>query len=101
MPNPGECCYKILQVTKFSTDKEIKASFLKLAKLHHPDLNRLNRQDHKQDSKEFRRIHEAYMTLKDANLRRIYDTNIAHEESLRSQYPYHTASSTYTSAGMP
>ena len=32
--------YKILGVPKTATDKEIKAAFRKLARKHHPDVNK-------------------------------------------------------------
>jgi len=81
-----ECCYKVLRVTRNSSDKEIKDSFIKLAKLYHPDINQGD-----DSADKFRRIHEAYTSLKDATARREYDRMRAVEESHTSQ-PFHASS---------
>lgn len=89
MHSGQKCCYRILQINRSSTDKDIKESFIRLAKLYHPDIN-------KKESapQEFREIHEAYTALKDVQARRLY------EESLRAvtheQQPFNS-----TSAGAP
>lgn len=90
-----ECCYKVLRVTRTSSDKEIKASFIKLAKLYHPDIN----QDSDSADK-FRRIHEAYSSLKDAAARREYDRMRTVEESDISK-PFYASSDNWSRQKRP
>ena len=60
--------YKTLNVSKGSTQDEIKKAYFKLAKEYHPDVNKAP------ESKEkFATINEAYETLGDENKRRVYD----------------------------
>ena len=61
--------YKILGVPKTATDKEIKAAFRKLARKHHPDVNR---GDAKAEAK-FKEINEANEVLSDPEKRKRYD----------------------------
>ena len=61
--------YKILGVSKTATDKEIKAAFRKLARKHHPDVNK---GDAKAEAK-FKEINEANEVLSDPEKRRRYD----------------------------
>ena len=62
--------YDILNVDKEASDQEIKASYQKKAKLHHPDHN-LGRE--KESADHFSKILEAYRTLSDPKLRAMYD----------------------------
>lgn len=57
--------YEILGIEKTATKKEIKKSYLKLAKLHHPDKGG--------DPMEFKKINDAYMILSNDKLRNHYD----------------------------
>jgi len=52
-----------------STEKEIKHSYFKLAKLYHPDLNPDNSARTK-----FEKVQQAYETLSDQAKRQEYDT---------------------------
>lgn len=62
--------YEILQVTKASSDAEIKKAYRKLAMKWHPDKN----PDMKEDaSKKFQEIGEAYDVLSDPERRAIFD----------------------------
>jgi curved DNA-binding protein len=61
--------YETLGVNRKSTDKEIKASYRKLARQFHPDANKGN----KQAEEKFKEIAEAYEVLKDPDKRRRYD----------------------------
>ena len=61
--------YKILGVPKTATEKEIKAAFRKLARKHHPDVNK---GDAKAEAK-FKEINEANEVLSDPEKRRRYD----------------------------
>jgi DnaJ-class molecular chaperone len=61
--------YKILNIEKDASEKEIKLAYRKLAKKFHPDLNK---KDPKAKEK-FIKLKEAYDTLKDPIKRKIYD----------------------------
>jgi DnaJ-class molecular chaperone len=61
--------YKILGVPKTATDKEIKAAFRKLARKHHPDVNK---GDARAEAK-FKEINEANEVLSDPEKRKRYD----------------------------
>ena len=61
--------YKILGVPRSATDKEIKAAYRKLARKHHPDVNK---NDPKAEAK-FKEINEANEVLSDPAKRERYD----------------------------
>jgi DnaJ-class molecular chaperone len=56
--------YNVLGVTKQASTQEIKDAYLKLAKMHHPDVS---------ESKHFKDISNAYNILKDPIQKNIYD----------------------------
>lgn len=58
--------YSILGVAKTASQDEIKSAYRKLAKEHHPDMTG-------GDDTQFKKINEAYDTLKDPNKRQQYD----------------------------
>src|SRR4030042_969191 len=61
--------YKILGIDKKATAKEIKQTYRKLARQHHPDVNPNN----KQAEARFKEINEAYEVLGDQEKRKKYD----------------------------
>jgi curved DNA-binding protein len=61
--------YKILQVDKSASDKEIKKSYRKLARKFHPDKN----PEDKQSEDKFKEINEAYEVLGNEENRAKYD----------------------------
>src|SRR5688572_11196565 len=61
--------YKTLGVSKNATDKEIKAAYRKLARKHHPDVNK---GDARAEAR-FKEINEANEVLSDPEKRRRYD----------------------------
>src|SRR5262245_53125900 len=61
--------YATLGVSKTATDKEIKQSYRKLARKHHPDVN----PGDKAAEARFKEINEAYEVLGDADKRKKYD----------------------------
>ncbi len=62
--------YKVLNVSKSSSQEEISKAFKKIAKKYHPDLN----PDDKIAESKFREANEAYEVLKDPEKRKMYDT---------------------------
>ena len=61
--------YNILGVSRTASDKEIKQAYRKLARQHHPDVNRGD----KDAEERFKRINEAHEVLSDSEDRRKYD----------------------------
>ena len=61
--------YNILGVGKNATEKEIKSTFRKLARQHHPDVN----PDDPRAEARFKEINEAYEVLGDSDKRAKYD----------------------------
>ena len=61
--------YKILQVDKKASDKEIKKAYRRLARQYHPDKN----PDDKAAEEKFKEINEAYEVLGDEENRAKYD----------------------------
>src|SRR5579871_5456124 len=62
--------YKILGVQRNASQDEIKKSFRKLARKHHPDVN----PGDKKAEARFKEINEAYEVLSDPEKRQKYDT---------------------------
>jgi len=73
--------YKILGVKKNASDEDIRKAYLKLARKHHPDLDRGNREAAEARMKE---INEANDVLSDREKRREYDGMLVAEEYARS-----------------
>jgi molecular chaperone DnaJ len=61
--------YDLLGVSRKATNKEIRASFRKLARKYHPDLN----PGDKSAEEKFKQLQEAYDVLSDAKKRQMYD----------------------------
>ena len=61
--------YELLGVAKKATAKEIRASFRKLARKYHPDLN----PGDKAAEEKFKQLQEAYDVLSDTKKRQMYD----------------------------
>ncbi|XP_013385326.1 uncharacterized protein LOC106155175 isoform X1 [Lingula anatina] len=76
--------YQTLGVRKTAPLKEIKAAYIKLCKIYHPDKNKFT-------SGKFLDINEAYETLKDPSTRHKYDvslgTAIPHSENIKVRGP--------------
>src|SRR3990170_2667321 len=72
--------YEILGVPRGASKEEIKRAYRRLAKKHHPDLNKDNP---KSAEEKFKKISEAYEVLIDDDKKRIYDAY--GREGLRQQ----------------
>ncbi|GFI23536.1 chaperone protein DnaJ [Lachnospiraceae bacterium] len=75
--------YKVLQISRQASDKEIKAAYRKLAKKYHPDA-------HPGDKKceaYFKEITEAYTILSDAKKRKKFDEEL---DGLKQTTDYQT-----------
>lgn len=66
--------YAILEVSPTATTAEIKRSYRRLARLHHPDLNKQALDTH------IKRLNEAYEVLRDPVKRAAYDEQLAEEK---------------------
>lgn len=62
--------YKVLEINRFASPSEVRSSFRRLAKIHHPDLNSSNCPE---AEIRMRMIIEAYRILIDDRKRAIYD----------------------------
>ncbi|MFL5760462.1 MAG: DnaJ C-terminal domain-containing protein [Thermomicrobiales bacterium] len=61
--------YKTLGVESSADEKAIRAAYRKLARKHHPDVNR----GEKASEEKFREVNEAYEVLSDPEKRKMYD----------------------------
>ncbi len=66
--------YAILEVSPAATAAEIKRSYRRLARLHHPDLNQQALDVH------IKRLNKAYEVLRDPVKRAAYDEQCAEEK---------------------
>ncbi|TYB71513.1 J domain-containing protein [Bizionia saleffrena] len=76
--------YKVLEVSKDASDKDIKKAYRKLARKHHPDLN----PNDKEAEKRFKEINEANEVLSNSENRKKYD---AHGEHWQNAEAYEQA----------
>lgn len=60
--------YEILGVTKTASEQEIKSAYRKMARTHHPDVDKTQGADER-----FKEISEAYQVLADPQKRKTYD----------------------------
>nr|XP_032513575.1 dnaJ homolog subfamily B member 6 isoform X1 [Danaus plexippus plexippus]XP_032513576.1 dnaJ homolog subfamily B member 6 isoform X1 [Danaus plexippus plexippus] len=74
--------YRILGVSRSSTDAEIKKAYRKLALKWHPDKNPDNADE---ANRRFKEISEAYEVLSDENKRKLYDARGSGHHSHRYQ----------------
>lgn len=79
--------YKILEVSKTATDKEIKTAFRKLVRKYHPDLN----PDNKEAEAKFKEVNEANEVLSDPEKRKKYDKYSQYGEDWKHGESYEKA----------
>ncbi|MGO2101484.1 MAG: DnaJ C-terminal domain-containing protein [Psychroflexus halocasei] len=79
--------YKILEVPKTATDKEIKTAFRKLVRKYHPDLN----PDNKEAEAKFKEVNEANEVLSDPEKRKKYDKYSQYGEDWKHGEAYEKA----------
>jgi curved DNA-binding protein len=82
--------YEILGLKKDATQDEIKKTYRKLAKKHHPDAN----PNSKASEEKFKEINEAYEVLGDAGKRKKYD-DLANETKFQNGYDFDPAQTGY------
>jgi DnaJ-class molecular chaperone len=76
--------YTMLEVSAYATAAEIKQSYRRLARLHHPDLNQDALDTH------IKRLNQAYEVLRDPVKRATYDKQRAEEKrNAEAQMAYH------------
>ncbi|ETO12308.1 heat shock protein Hsp40 [Reticulomyxa filosa] len=69
-----ECHYTVLGISKASSDQQIRAAYIRLAKEWHPDINKND-----QANKKFALINEAYRILSDETAKSVYDKEISNK----------------------
>jgi molecular chaperone DnaJ len=63
------CYYEVLRISREASPDEVKKAYRRLARTHHPDVNRHDEAAEEQ----FKEINEAYEVLSDPQKRRMYD----------------------------
>src|ERR1700733_8822690 len=84
--------YELLGVPRKATTKDIRASFRKLARKYHPDLN----PGDKSSEEKFKQLQEAYDVLSDTKKRQMYDQVGFYSDNYQSPPP-----SGHESSGAP
>jgi len=72
--------YALLEVERDASFDEIKVSFRKMAKRHHPDVGG--------DAEIYKKMREAYETLIDPSSRRNYDASTKHQWPRKKKEPH-------------
>lgn len=74
--------YKILNVSRGSSQAEIKKSYFKMARLNHPDMvpKEAPEKEKKARSRKFQMVAEAYEILSDEQKKRQYDQGLLGQE---------------------
>jgi DnaJ family protein C protein 3 len=79
--------YKILQVSVDANDRDIKASYRRLAKLYHPD--KASAAEKKEAEDKFRDVAEAYEVLSNEEKRAAYDRGDDLQEQMQGGWGHH------------
>ncbi|KAG8477015.1 hypothetical protein CXB51_030005 [Gossypium anomalum] len=66
--------YEVLEISVGASNLEIKAAYRRLARVCHPDVAEIGRND--LSAEEFLKIHTAYRTLSDPEKRAVYDSKL-------------------------
>ncbi|KAI9069732.1 DnaJ-domain-containing protein [Trametes sanguinea] len=86
---PSRGHYQTLNIPKNATRNQIKASFYKLSKQYHPDVN-----DDPSAKEKFQAVSEAYAVLGDERKRRAYDRSLSSAST--TSYPSSSSSAEST-----
>ena len=78
--------YEILGIKKGATAEEIKKSYRRLARKHHPDVN----PNDKSAEDKFKELTEAYEVLADEKKRKVYDRFGYYSDNLNADSPFNT-----------
>lgn len=81
-PKSAPSLYAVLGINKKATDRGIKKAYRIAARTWHPDIN-----DDKDAATQFRRVNNAYETLKDDRQRRKYDAGLFLQSQAERQSP--------------
>lgn len=84
----NENCYDVLEVDRSVSKGEIAKSYRKLAKKHHPDLQK-DSSKKKESEVQFQRIANAYEVLRDEDSRRDYDYMLDNPDEYYQHYFYY------------
>lgn len=71
--NSSASYYQLLQIKPEASAQELRSAFRTLSKRYHPDTTELPEQEAREA---FRRLQQAYVTLSDPSLRRVYDASL-------------------------
>jgi molecular chaperone DnaJ len=83
MPVKKQDFYEALGVSRTATEDEIRKTYRKLARKHHPDLN----PGDKASEERFKKVQEAYDVLSDPKKRQIYDQHGFYSDNIPSGGP--------------
>lgn len=62
-----DACYKVLEIDKYASDEDVRKAYRKMANKYHPDKVEYLGEDFKKTANEkFRKVNEAYETIKKA-----------------------------------
>lgn len=84
--------YKVLGVPNDADERQIKAAWRKMTKIHHPDKSIKNGISKEDAEKKMASINEAYEVLSDPELRARFDRGDDPNGNERQSYPFHGSS---------
>lgn len=85
--------YKVLGITPWATERQIRSAYRDLSKLYHPDTTQLGRED---SLEKFKELNHAYATLSNPDRRKTYDQSIQFSRSYTYQSPSQSSSQSPT-----
>ena len=74
--------YKLLNIQRSASQKQIRLAYFNMAKRHHPDLNQhKSEQEYEASNKMFQSINDAYQILSDRASKQRYDDLVGNSEA--------------------